>query len=89
MLFSTKVSFKYSSTFTDAISISALNILETIQSLRVDDDDELNVQCDVFEEELNADSDAMESMNDGKVNLNDHMSVFNAIYKRVGETAAR
>ena len=69
-------------------SISALNILETIQSLRADDDDELNVQCDVFEEELNADSDAMESMNDGKVNLNDHMSVFNAIYKRVGETAA-
>ena len=66
-----------------AVSISALNIIETIQSLRADDDDELNVQCDVFEEELNADSDAMENMNDGKVNLNDHMSVFTAIYKRV------
>ena len=65
------------------VSISALNIIETIQSLRADDDDELNVQCDVFEEELNADSDAMENMNDGKVNLNDHMSVFTAIYKRV------
>ena len=63
--------------------VAALNILDTIQSLRVDDDDDLHVQCDVFEEELNADNDAIENMQEGKVNLNDHMSVFNAIFKRV------
>ena len=63
--------------------ILALNILDTIQTLRVDDDDELNVQCDVYEEELNADNEALENMQAGKVNLNDHMSVFNAIFKRV------
>ena len=70
-------------TVLNVVSISALNIIETIQTLRADDDDELNVQCDVFEEELNADSDAMENMNEGNVNLNDHTSVFTAIYKRV------
>ena len=57
--------------------------MDTIQTLRADDDDELQVQCDVFEEELNADSEAIENMNDGKVNVNDHTSVFTAIYKRV------
>ena len=62
---------------------AALNILDTIQTLRADDDDDLHVQCDVFEEELNADSEAIENMNDGKVNVNDHTSVFTAIYKRV------
>ena len=65
--------------------VPALNILDTIQSLRVDDDDDLHVQCDVFEEELNADNDAIENMQEGKVNLNDHMSVFNAIFKRVSQ----
>lgn len=58
-------------------------MLETISSLRCDDDEDLLVQCDVFEEELHADIEALEEMKSTSVNLNDHQSVFNAVNKRV------
>ncbi|KAL3879958.1 hypothetical protein ACJMK2_032234 [Sinanodonta woodiana] len=64
----------------------ALNILDTINSLRCDDDRDLNVQCDVFEEELSADAEAVDEMKDTTVNLSDHTALFKAIYNRVENT---
>lgn len=57
--------------------------MDTIGALRCEDDEDLLVQCDVFEEELHADTDALEEMNSGNVNLNDPQSVFSAVYKKV------
>ncbi|XP_045204866.2 inverted formin-2-like [Mercenaria mercenaria] len=64
----------------------ALNLLDTIGSLRCEDDDDLTVQCDVFEEEYNADTDALQENKSGSVNLNDPQSVFMAVYKKVQGT---
>lgn len=65
---------------------AALNLLDTITSLRCEDDEDLLVQCDVFEEELHADVEALEEMRSTSVNLNDHQSVFNAVIKRVKQS---
>lgn len=64
----------------------ALSLDDVLTSLRAEDDDELLVQCDVFEEELHADTEALDEMKVNSVNLNDHHSVFLAIYKRVQGT---
>lgn len=64
----------------------ALNLLDTIASLRCEDDEDLLVQCDVFEEELHADTDALEESKTGQVNLNDPQSVFAGVYKKVQGT---
>ena len=61
----------------------ALNLLDTITSLRCEDDDDLLVQCDVFEEELHADIEALDELKSSSVNLNDHQSVFTAVNKKV------
>jgi len=43
------------------------------------------VQCDVFDDEMHADTDALEEVktSTSDVNLNDHQSVFQAVYKKV------
>ncbi|XP_052280011.1 inverted formin-2-like [Dreissena polymorpha] len=61
----------------------ALNLLDTITSLRCEDDIELHVQCEVFEDEFHADEEAVEDMTSSSVNINDPESVFTAIYKKV------
>ncbi|XP_052794469.1 inverted formin-2-like isoform X2 [Mya arenaria] len=64
----------------------SLNLLDTIASLRCEDDEDLHVQCDVFEDEMHADLDALEEQRSSDVNINDHQSVFKAIYKKVQGT---
>ncbi|KAL4230063.1 FH2 domain-containing protein 1 [Mactra antiquata] len=64
----------------------ALDLIDTIGCLRCEDDNLLQVQCDVFEEELHADTEALEDVKSGKVNLNDPMSVFTSIHKKVDGT---
>ena len=53
-------------------------------SLRKDSDDELHVQCDVFEEELTADTEAQEELREEtRVNIADPQALFTAIHHRV------
>ncbi|XP_046369459.2 inverted formin-2-like [Haliotis rufescens] len=64
----------------------ALNILDVINTIRADEDEDLHVQCDVFEEELTADSEALEEMNNTTVDLSKHDDLFKAIYNKVQDT---
>ncbi|XP_021352107.1 inverted formin-2-like isoform X2 [Mizuhopecten yessoensis] len=64
-----------------------LGIISTISNLRVEDDPELNLQCDVFDEECGADEEAMEEMREaGNVNISDPEALFKAVYSRVRDT---
>ncbi|XP_067663787.1 inverted formin-2-like isoform X1 [Haliotis asinina] len=64
----------------------SLNILDVINSIRADEDEDLHVQCDVFEEELTADSEALEEMNNTTVDLRKHDDLFKAVYNKVQDT---
>ncbi|XP_022325197.2 inverted formin-2-like [Crassostrea virginica] len=64
-----------------------IGILDTIIALREEDDADLNLQCDIFEEELSADSEAMEELKQAaNVDISDPQALFKAIYSRVGNT---
>ena len=64
--------------------IEDIGILDTIIALREEDDADLNLQCDIFEEELSADSEAMEELKQAaNVDISDPQALFKAIYSRV------
>ncbi|XP_060078710.1 inverted formin-2-like [Ylistrum balloti] len=64
-----------------------LGIVSTIKSLRIEDDPDLNLQCDVFDEEYGADMEAVEEMREtGNVNIGDPEALFKAVYTRVRDT---
>lgn len=64
--------------------IEDIGILDTIITLREDDDADLNLQCDVFEEELSADMEAMEELKQAaNVDIGDPHALFKAIHSRV------
>ena len=54
-----------------------------LDKLREVDDRDLQIQCDVFFDEKQADEDEMSAAEAG-LDLNSHTDVFNAIYDRVG-----
>lgn len=60
-----------------------MNILDLINNLRTEDDDDLIIQCDVFDEEKQSDDDAQAELNPECVNLNDHKEVFQAVFTKV------
>lgn len=62
---------------------AALNILDVINCLRHERDADLQVQLDVFEEELSADTDAMVESNKESIDINNHLDLFKAIYNKV------
>ncbi|BFZ15249.1 hypothetical protein BsWGS_18289 [Bradybaena similaris] len=64
----------------------ALNILDVISCLRHEKDVDLQVQLDVFEEELSADTDAMVEANKESVDFNNHFDLFKAIYNKVNDS---
>ncbi|XP_059158848.1 inverted formin-2-like [Physella acuta] len=64
----------------------ALNILDVINCLRDDKDGDLQVQLDVFEEELTADTDAMVESTKEAIDINSHSDLFKAIYNKVNDT---
>ncbi|XP_060576216.1 inverted formin-2-like isoform X2 [Ruditapes philippinarum] len=57
-----------------------LNLQDTISSLRCEDDPDLLVQCDVFEEEYHADTEAV--MESKTTEMNDINSVFTAVHEK-------
>ncbi|XP_033743499.1 LOW QUALITY PROTEIN: inverted formin-2-like [Pecten maximus] len=63
-----------------------LNLLDIINNLRNEDDDDLIIQCDVFDEEKQSDDDEYAELNPEIVNLNDHKDVFNAVFQKVYNT---
>ncbi|CAL1536506.1 unnamed protein product [Lymnaea stagnalis] len=64
----------------------ALNILDVINCLREEKDGDLQVQLDVFEEELSADTDAMVESTRESIDINSHFELFKAIYNKVNDT---
>ncbi|KAK0045993.1 inverted formin-2-like isoform X1, partial [Biomphalaria pfeifferi] len=64
----------------------ALNILDVINCLRDENDGDLHVQLDVFEEELSADTEAMVESNKESIDINSHFDLFKAIYNKVNDT---
>ena len=59
--------------------------MDLIILLRHDSDPILNVQCDVFEEELTADNEALDELREqSTVDIQDSKALFNAIDKKVG-----
>ncbi|KAK7096870.1 hypothetical protein V1264_003915 [Littorina saxatilis] len=64
----------------------ALNIQEAIITVRYDEDRDLHVQLDVFEEELSADADALEEMNNDNVDMSQPQELFAALHKKVADT---
>jgi len=55
-----------------------------ITILRSYDDADLNVQCDVFEEELGADCEAVEELREANnVNITDPEALFRTVHNRV------
>lgn len=63
--------------------IAGLNILDLINNLRNEDDEDLIIQCDVFDEEKQSDDEEMAALNPACVDINDHKEVFNALYHKV------
>lgn len=64
--------------------IKDIGILDTISTLREEGDPDLNLQCDIFEEELSADSEAMEEQRKAaSVDISDPEALFKAILSRV------
>ncbi|KAL5011361.1 hypothetical protein ScPMuIL_009912 [Solemya velum] len=63
-----------------------LNLLDIINTLRNEDDDDLIIQCDVFDDEKQADDDIQASLNPNGLNINNHEDVFTALYQKVYNT---
>lgn len=62
---------------------SGLNLLDLIVDMRNEDDDDLNIQCDVFEEEKQCDDDTFASTHSSGIDITNHQDVFNAIFQKV------
>lgn len=63
-----------------------MNILDLINNLRNEDDEDLIIQCDVFDEEKQSDDEEMAALNPACVDINDHKEVFNALYHKVSNS---
>lgn len=60
-----------------------MNILDLINNLRNEDDEDLIIQCDVFDDEKQSDDEELAVLNPACVDINDHKEVFNALYHKV------
>lgn len=60
-----------------------LNLLDVIDDLRNEDDEELIIQCNVFDDEKQDDDESFNAQNPVGVDINDHNAVFNALYEKV------
>ena len=64
-------------------TIPGLNILDIIDDLRNEDDEDLIIQCNVFDDEKQEDDEALNLLSPDGVDINDHHAVFNALYQKV------
>ncbi|KAL3878299.1 hypothetical protein ACJMK2_030663 [Sinanodonta woodiana] len=63
-----------------------LNILDILEELRNEDDEDLLIQCNVFDDEKLADEEALAFLNPTGIDINNHQEIFNSIYQRVFNT---
>ena len=64
-------------------TIAGLNLLDVLHTLRDSDDEELQIQCDIFFDEKQEDDDALYEDNPQGVDLSSHVDVFNTVFKKV------
>ena len=62
--------------------LAGLNVLDVIDKFRDVDDNELQIQCDVFHDEKHSDEEELATTADC-LDLNSHYDLFAAIYDRV------
>ena len=67
----------------DILLILGLNLLDVLSTLGDNDDEDLQIQCDVFFEEKEDDEKEMNENNPSSVNLDDPKRLFDAIFQRV------
>lgn len=60
-----------------------LNLLDLINNLRNEDDEDLIIQCDVFDDEKQSDDDEFALQNATGLDINDHKEVFNVLFQKV------
>ena len=60
-----------------------LNLLDVIDELRNEDDEDLVIQCNVFDDEKQEDDESFAALNPNGVDIDDHNAVFNALYEKV------
>nr|KAG5685520.1 hypothetical protein BaRGS_024257 [Batillaria attramentaria] len=63
-----------------------LNLLDIIHNLRNEDDEDLIIQCDVFDDEKTADDEALSAEMSLQLDVTDHRAVFDAVFQKVYNT---
>lgn len=63
-----------------------LNLLDIIHILRNEDDEDLIIQCDVFDDEKVADDEALSAELSLQLDVTDHRAVFDAVFRKVYNT---
>ncbi|GFR84521.1 inverted formin-2 [Elysia marginata] len=66
--------------------ISGLNLLDIIPLLRNENDKDLDIQCDVFEEFKHEDDEEMAATFSGNVDIGNHRQLFDVIFSKVYNT---
>ncbi|KAL0967544.1 hypothetical protein UPYG_G00253590 [Umbra pygmaea] len=64
-----------------------LQLLDLLPKLRETEDEDLNIQCDTFVENMAEDEEEMEKMYGG-INMSSHQDVFNMLFNKVSSTPA-
>ena len=63
-----------------------MNLTDIIHNLRDEDDEDLQIQCDVFEDEKHEDDEELAEHTPEGVDITDHQKVFTAIFQKVCNT---
>lgn len=63
-----------------------LNLLDLIHNLRDEDDEDLQIQCDVFEDEKHEDEEELSENTPEGLDITDHHKIFTAIFQKVYNT---
>ncbi|KAH3888332.1 hypothetical protein DPMN_012364 [Dreissena polymorpha] len=63
-----------------------MNLLDILDELRGEEDDDLVIQRNVFDDEKQDDDEAFNALNPVGIDITDHNAVFNALYQQVYNT---
>ena len=64
-----------------------LNLLDIIEDLRNEDDDDLIIQCNVFDDEKQEDDEDLAALKPSGIDITNTQEVFNALYEKVKVTS--
>lgn len=63
-----------------------MNLLDIIEDLRNEDDEDLIIQCNVFDDEKQEDDEELAALNPAGIDISNPQEVFNALYEKVFKT---